>query len=76
MRLSISTIVVASLVALNSNTVQAWGKVGHTLTGMIAQQYLTPSTASQISNILPASYNGQLSSATPWADSIRFLAQY
>ncbi|KAG0301371.1 hypothetical protein BGZ98_008410 [Dissophora globulifera] len=75
MRLSASIAVVA-LIALNANTAQAWGALGHTLTGQIAQQFLTPTTASKIGQILPAADDGRLSDVASWADKIRFLASF
>ncbi|KAI1316664.1 hypothetical protein EDD11_009620 [Mortierella claussenii] len=75
MRLSVSVATVASVIALGASTVHAYGVVGHTLTGQIAQQFLTPTTAAQIKDIL-VSYNGLLSGAAPWPDQVRGLSQY
>ncbi|KAG0336085.1 hypothetical protein BG000_006935 [Podila horticola] len=58
-----------SLVALNS--AQAYGAVGHTLTGQIAQRLLTPETAQQINTILFPNFDGLLSKASLWADQVR-----
>ncbi|KAG0369927.1 hypothetical protein BGZ54_008415 [Gamsiella multidivaricata] len=76
MRLSSSVAAVASLMALNPSTVQAWGVLGHTLTGQIAQQFLTPTTANQISQILDPSYSGLLSNVADWADKVRPLSHW
>ncbi|KAF9288897.1 hypothetical protein BGZ68_010430 [Mortierella alpina] len=76
MRLTASLVAAASLVALSANSVYGYGLLGHTLTGQIAQQFLTPATAKEVANILPASYEGLLSNAAPWPDKIKFLAQY
>ncbi|KAG0052944.1 hypothetical protein BGZ83_001870 [Gryganskiella cystojenkinii] len=76
MRWTTLPIAVASLVALGSNTVQAWGALGHTLTGQIAQQFLTTETANQVNQILDPKYEGLLSNVAPWADSVRFLSSY
>ncbi|KAF8923858.1 hypothetical protein BGZ58_002445 [Dissophora ornata] len=76
MRFSTSIAAVAALITLGANTAHAYGALGHTLTGQIAQQFLTPTTASQISAILPASYGGLLSNAAPWADTVRGIKQY
>ncbi|KAF9360609.1 hypothetical protein BGX26_008594 [Mortierella sp. AD094] len=75
MRFTTSAAAIVSMLALNANTVQAWGALGHTLTGQIAQQYLTPTTASLVSTILP-DYQGLLGDASTWADKIKFLSQY
>ncbi|KAF9306467.1 hypothetical protein BG003_001029 [Podila horticola] len=58
-----------SLVALNS--AQAYGAVGHTLTGQIAQRLLTRKTAEQVKVILTLSNNGLLSNASLWADKVK-----
>ncbi|KAG0342703.1 hypothetical protein BG005_002627, partial [Podila minutissima] len=57
-----------SLVALNS--AQAYGALGHTLTGQVAQRLLTPETEEQVEVIL-SSYDGLLSKAALWADSLK-----
>ncbi|KAF9108447.1 hypothetical protein BGX27_008343 [Mortierella sp. AM989] len=75
MRLTTSVAIVASLMALSANNVQAWGVVGHTLTGQIAQEFLTPTTTAKVDTIL-AYYGGLLSNASVWADKIKFLSQY
>ncbi|KAF9551157.1 hypothetical protein EC957_010043 [Mortierella hygrophila] len=76
MRFASTILAATTLVLLNANSAHAYGVLGHTLTGQIAQLFLTPKTASQISAILPASYEGLLSNAAPWPDKIRFLDQY
>ncbi|KAG0324973.1 hypothetical protein BGZ99_001187 [Dissophora globulifera] len=49
---------------------------GHTLTGQVAQQFLTPETAKQVKEILSPYYDGLLSKAAPWADTIKGQARY
>ncbi|KAF9148347.1 hypothetical protein BGX20_006358, partial [Mortierella sp. AD010] len=75
MRFTTPIAIVASMLALNANTVEAWGAVGHTLTGQIAQQYLTSTTA-KVVNTLLSDYEGLLGNVAPWADKVRFLSQY
>ncbi|KAF9200305.1 hypothetical protein BGZ49_009478 [Haplosporangium sp. Z 27] len=75
MRFTVSATAVISMIALSANNVQAWGEVGHTITGMIAQQYLTSNTASVINTLL-SDYQGQLGNAAPWADSVRGLSSF
>ncbi|KAF9982531.1 hypothetical protein BGZ65_002764, partial [Modicella reniformis] len=61
---------------LGSNTAHGYGILGHTLTGQVAQQHLTPETARQIKEILSPYYDGLLSKAAPWADTIKGQAKY
>ncbi|KAF9896457.1 hypothetical protein BX616_007416, partial [Lobosporangium transversale] len=75
MRLISSVVAVASFIAVSTNAVYAYGALGHTLTGQIAQQFLTPKTTTQIQKILQ-SYDGLLSGAASWPDQVRGLAQY
>ncbi|KAG0209440.1 hypothetical protein BGX28_010323 [Mortierella sp. GBA30] len=63
-----------SLLALNS--VQGYGILGHTLTGQVAQLFLTPETARQVKEILSPYYDGLLSKAAPWPDTIKGQAKY
>ncbi|KAG0213832.1 hypothetical protein BGX28_003506 [Mortierella sp. GBA30] len=76
MRLSASLVAAASLFALSANTAHAYGVLGHTLTGQIAQLFLTPTTAKEVADILPASMEGLLSNAAPWPDTVRWMAKY
>ncbi|KAG0266039.1 hypothetical protein BG011_003477 [Mortierella polycephala] len=76
MRLSASFIVTASIVALSASIAEAYGVLGHTLTGQIAQVFLTPKTVKEIHAILPPSYDGLLSNAAPWPDTVRWMAKY
>ncbi|KAF9357128.1 hypothetical protein BGX34_009528 [Mortierella sp. NVP85] len=73
MRLSSTIAVVASLILIGSNTnhVEAYGALGHTLTGQIAQQFLTPKTQKAVNQILAAESGGLLSNVSSWADQIR-----
>ncbi|GJJ69972.1 hypothetical protein EMPS_02321 [Entomortierella parvispora] len=76
MRLSSVSFAVASLVAFGTSHVHAWGAVGHTITGQIAQQFLTAQTASQVEQILSPTYQGLLGDAAPWADTVRYISGY
>lgn len=46
----------------------AWGREGHRLTALVAEQYLTPETKAQITELL---HNESLADVAPWADSYR-----
>ena len=52
-------------------SVVGWGKLGHLLTGYIAQNLLNPEVAQYIANLIqdPA-YHGQLTDLAPWADYV------
>lgn len=45
--------------------------IGHTLTGEVAQRLLTPKTVEQINDILSPSFDGLLSKAALWADTVK-----
>ncbi|KAF9934585.1 hypothetical protein FBU30_001349 [Linnemannia zychae] len=70
-----TTFAAAALIVLNASSVHAYSRLGHMLTGDIAQYFLTPKTSAQIATIIPADYDG-LGDAATWADAIRFLDQY
>ncbi|KAG0294704.1 hypothetical protein BGZ96_000613 [Linnemannia gamsii] len=76
MRLSSSLIAAASLSLLSINSVHGYGILGHTLTGQVAQLFLTPETARQVKEILSPYYDGLLSKAAPWPDTIKGQAKY
>jgi hypothetical protein len=46
----------------------AWGREGHRLTALVAEQYLTPETKAQIAQLLG---NQTLADIAPWADEYR-----
>jgi hypothetical protein len=46
----------------------AWGREGHRLTALVAEQYLTPQTKAQVALLLK---NESLADVAPWADSYR-----
>ncbi|KAF8953447.1 hypothetical protein CPC16_003765 [Podila verticillata] len=75
MRLS-PTLIAAALTLFSANTVHGYGILGHTLTGQVAQRFLTPETAKQVKEILSPYYDGLLSKAAPWPDTIKGQAKY
>ncbi|KAF9319086.1 hypothetical protein BG003_009887 [Podila horticola] len=72
----LSPTLVAALTLFSANVVHGYGILGHTLTGQVAQQFLTPETAKQIKEILSPYYGGLLSKAAPWPDTIKGQAKY
>ncbi|KAK5809964.1 S1/P1 nuclease [Linnemannia elongata] len=76
MRFSSTLIAAASLSLLSVNSVHGYGILGHTLTGQVAQLFLTPETARQVKDILSPYYDGLLSKAAPWPDTIKGQAKY
>ncbi|KAG0268673.1 hypothetical protein DFQ27_006041 [Actinomortierella ambigua] len=70
----VSLAVLAS--ALTLQVAQGYGILGHTFTGQIAQLLLTHETARQIKDILSPYYDGLLSKAAPWPDTIKMRPQY
>ncbi|KAK3811903.1 MAG: S1/P1 nuclease [Benniella sp.] len=76
MRFSASLIAAVSVTLLGINSAEGYGILGHTLTGQIAQRFLTPETARQVKEILSPYYDGLLSKAAPWADTIKGQAKY
>jgi hypothetical protein len=46
----------------------AWGREGHRLTALVAEQYLTPQTKAQIASLL---HGETLEDVAPWADEYR-----
>jgi hypothetical protein len=51
----------------------AWGREGHRLTALVAEQYLTPEAKAQIEQLLRADSRGHesLADVAPWADTYR-----
>jgi hypothetical protein len=56
------------LFGLDPATGWAWGKKGHRLTGLIAEQYLTPAARARVVELLGSE---TLADVAPWADSYR-----
>ncbi|KAF9438778.1 hypothetical protein BGZ76_004854 [Entomortierella beljakovae] len=76
MRFTTQFIAAVSLSLLGTYSVQGYGILGHTLTGQVAQLFLTPETAKQVKEILSPYYGGLLSKAAPWPDTIKGQARY
>jgi len=51
----------------------AWGREGHRLTALVAEQYLTPETKAQVAALLSADSKSKetLAGIAPWADEYR-----
>jgi hypothetical protein len=51
----------------------AWGREGHRLTALVAEQYLTPETQAQVAELLAADSSSKetLADIAPWADEYR-----
>jgi len=47
-----------------------WGKVGHELTGAVAQTLIGAGAKAQVNQLL-ADYSGSLAAVAPWADTVR-----
>ena len=56
-------------------SVYAFGRIGHSLTGSIAQQLLSPAAKTMVSTLLPE-FHGDLSRAATWADEIKSDRSY
>jgi len=66
----------AVLNPLRLSSLPPFSHAGHTLTGQVAQLFLTPETAKQVKEILSPYYDGLLSKAAPWPDTIKGQAKY
>ena len=62
------TVAGALLLCVMAPQCWAWGREGHRLTALVAEQYLTPETKAQIVELL---HNETLADVAPWADSYR-----
>jgi hypothetical protein len=67
--------VVAGILLLGVTAPQgwAWGRVGHRLTALVAEAYLTPETKAKIAELLSADSKSKetLADIAPWADEYR-----
>ncbi len=61
------------LFLLTPQRARAWGREGHRLTALVAEQYLTPEAKAQVAELLAADQNGKetLADVAPWADEYR-----
>jgi hypothetical protein len=66
-------VAVALLLWVATQQSWAWGREGHRLTALVAEQYLTPETKARIVELLRADSSGNetLADIAPWADSYR-----
>lgn len=59
---------VSFILALQGNNpVEAYGRVGHWLSGRIAEAFLSPEASKMVSELLVA-FEGSLAKAATWAD--------
>jgi hypothetical protein len=63
---------VIALLALCAVSVYSWGNVGHTIVGSIAQQYLSTTAQSMVSQLI----SGDLSTVATWADNVKHTSAY
>jgi len=59
------------LCSLDVSHALAWGSEGHRVIAEIAEQYLDPSTRSQVRELLAIENSSSLASVSTWADQIR-----
>ncbi len=63
-----SAAISCTVLILSAPQCRAWGPEGHRLTALVAEQYLTPETKAQITELLHAQ---TLADVAPWADTYR-----
>ncbi|KAI9457089.1 nuclease Le1 [Lactarius psammicola] len=56
--------------------VSAWGSLGHQTTGLLAMEFLTPTTLSAVQSILGSTFSFSLGPASTWADTVRSQAAF
>jgi len=68
-----SVVACALLLCAAAPQCRAWGREGHRLTALVAEQYLTPETKAQIAQLLHADSRSSetLADVAPWADIYR-----
>ncbi|OJT05807.1 Nuclease PA3 [Trametes pubescens] len=71
-----SFIISAYAVAVCTQSVTAWGTLGHQTVGYVAQEFLAPKALAFVKSSLGTTYNQSLGAAASWADSVRSLAAY
>ncbi|KAG0233481.1 hypothetical protein BGW42_007438 [Actinomortierella wolfii] len=76
MRIPYSFAVITATLTTLIRPAESYGTLGHTLTGQVAQLLLTPETARQVKEILSPYYDGLLSKAASWPDTIKMKPQY
>jgi S1/P1 Nuclease len=70
-KLSIPVCCVAALLSVRAAPAFAWGSEGHHIAAEIAEQFLEPSTARQVRDLLAIDNETTLAQASTWADEIR-----
>jgi S1/P1 Nuclease len=63
-----SAAAVLLMIVISVPQARAWGREGHRLTALIAEQYLTPETRAAVAELL---HHETLADVAPWADSYR-----
>ncbi|CAI2164902.1 20191_t:CDS:2 [Funneliformis geosporum] len=58
------------------NHVLAYGYVGHEITAVIAQRFLTPEARKNVQLLLPKEAKGDLSFIASWADRVKYTPEY
>ena len=67
-RIARSLVVAALVISLGAPKSWAWGREGHRLTALVAEQFLTAATKAQIAELL---HGESLADVAPWADDYR-----
>jgi S1/P1 Nuclease len=70
-KLSAAALCVAVLLSVRAAPAFAWGSEGHHIAAEIAEQFLEPSTAHQVRELLAIDNETTLAQASTWADEIR-----
>ncbi|KAL1942204.1 hypothetical protein VTO73DRAFT_6268 [Trametes versicolor] len=71
-----SFLIAAYAAAACTQSVAAWGTLGHQTVGYVAQEFLAPKALAFVKSSLGSTYNQSLGAAASWADSVRSLAAY
>jgi hypothetical protein len=69
-----SLLVTLATLSLSLSGAHAWGELGHATIAFIAQNFLTPSTATWAQGVLNDSSSTYLASIASWADDFRSTA--
>ena len=71
MRQHLRPLFITSLLLLLPATVLAWGALGHSLVGELAQRHLDPQARAEIATLLAGDPDPSLAGVANWADTIR-----
>lgn len=63
--------ILAALIALPSTPVLAWGREGHQVIAMIAENHLSPAAAARVAALLQVERGTSLADISNWADAYR-----